>query len=257
MPKHVGNKLSAAAVRAAAKPGLYGDGHGLYLQVSAFNTKAWVFRYQLDGGPADGAGPPPHGQPRRGPGGGAGGPGSWPTRALIRSSIQKGCSGRQADARRGQGGHVQAMRRSIHRGQPSGLEKPQARPSMVRDVQRDAARQTVFPAATQAINDLPVSSIDTGLVLKVLEPIWATTPETASRIRGRIEAVLDWAKVRGYRDGENPARWRGHLDKMLPARSRAQPVEHHAAVPYADMPAFMAVLRARAAYRRARSNSRS
>ena len=95
------------------------------------------------------------------------------------------------------------------------------------------------------INHLPVGAIDTGLVLKVLEPIWSTTPETASRVRGRIELVLDWAKVRGYRDGENPARWRGHLDKTLPRRSKAKIVKHHGALPYSDMAAFMAALRAK------------
>jgi len=104
----------------------------------------------------------------------------------------------------------------------------------------------IFPPVTEAINDLPVAAIDTGLVLKVLEPIWTTTPETASRIRGRIEAVLDWAKVRGYRDGENPARWRGHLKQALPARSRLTRGRHHDTVPYVEMPEFMTELRGRA-----------
>ena len=93
------------------------------------------------------------------------------------------------------------------------------------------------------INDLPVSAIDTGLVLKgALEPIWTKTPESASRIRGRIEAVLGWAKVRGYREGENPARWHGHLKETLPARSKLSR-GHHAALPYKDLPAFMGELR--------------
>jgi integrase len=102
-----------------------------------------------------------------------------------------------------------------------------------------------FPAATEAINGLHVAAIDTGLVLKVLEPIWTKTPESANRIRGRIEAVLDWAKVRELRDGENPARWRGHLDKILPKRQRAKAVKHHDALPYSDLAAFMAALRAK------------
>ena len=75
-------------------------------------------------------------------------------------------------------------------------------------------------AAYPVIGTLPVQAVDTGLVLKALEPIWAAKPETASRLRGRIESVLDFAKVHGYRDGENPARWRGHLAKLLPARSK-------------------------------------
>jgi integrase len=81
--------------------------------------------------------------------------------------------------------------------------------------------------------------------MKVLEPIWNEKTETASRVRGRIESVLDWAKVRGYRSGENPARWRGHLDKLLPRRSKVAKVEHHAALLYADARAFMRELRAR------------
>jgi integrase len=97
------------------------------------------------------------------------------------------------------------------------------------------------------IGALPVQAVDTGLVLKVLEPIWTVKPETAGRVRQRIESVLDFAKVRGYRDGENPARWRGHLDKLLPARSRVRQVEHHAALPYAELPAFLANLREREA----------
>ena len=80
-----------------------------------------------------------------------------------------------------------------------------------------------FPALTALINDLPVSAIDTGLVLKVLEPIWTKTPETAARVRGRIELVLDWAKVRGYREGENPARWRDHLKQASPGAIEARP----------------------------------
>ena len=81
--------------------------------------------------------------------------------------------------------------------------------------------------------------------MKVLEPIWTEKTETASRVRGRIESVLDWAKVRGYHTGENPARWRGHLDKLLPRRSKVAKVEHHAALPYAEAGAFMRELRGR------------
>jgi hypothetical protein len=79
--------------------------------------------------------------------------------------------------------------------------------------------------------------------MTVLEPIWQTKPETASRVRGRIEAVLDWAKARGYRNGENPAQWRGHLENLLPARSKVRKVEHHPALPYAQTAEFIAGLR--------------
>jgi integrase len=93
------------------------------------------------------------------------------------------------------------------------------------------------------LGSLPVQAIDTPLVLKVLEPIWSAKPETASRLRGRIENILSWAKVRGYRDDENPARWKGHLDHLLPAKSKVRRVRHHAAMAYADISAFMATLR--------------
>src|SRR5258707_15813935 len=88
--------------------------------------------------------------------------------------------------------------------------------------------------------DLPVQAVDVGLVMKVVEPIWTEKPETASRVRGRIEAILDWAKVNTYRTGENPARWRGHLEELLPSRAKIRRVEHHAALPYPEIGAFMA-----------------
>jgi integrase len=104
-------------------------------------------------------------------------------------------------------------------------------------------RQSLADHAFPVLGVLPVMAIDTGLVLRVLEPMWSETPETASRVRGRIESILDWATVRGYRQGENPARWKGHLDHLLPARGKVRRVEHHAALPYAEIGAFMAELR--------------
>ena len=100
-------------------------------------------------------------------------------------------------------------------------------------------RQHVFPI----IGGLPVAAIDTGLILRVVEPMWPGLRPTAIRVRGRIEKVLDWAAVRGYRTGDNPARWRGHLSEVLPVGKKAQ-VAHHAALPYADMPEFIADLNA-------------
>jgi integrase len=107
-------------------------------------------------------------------------------------------------------------------------------------------QSTLAAYAYPAFGSLPVASIDTALVLQVLEPIWSSKPETASRVRGRIERILDWAKARGYREGENPARWRGHLDHLLPAKNRVARVEHHAALPYAQLPGFIASLREQA-----------
>jgi len=105
-------------------------------------------------------------------------------------------------------------------------------------------KNTLATYAEPVLGALPVSAIGTSGVLEVLEPIWATRPETASRVRGRIEAVLDWATARGYRQGENPARWRRHLAQLLPPRAKVRKVEHHPALPYAELPGFMAELRA-------------
>jgi hypothetical protein len=91
---------------------------------------------------------------------------------------------------------------------------------------------------------LPVGAIDTSLVLKVLEPLWTVIPETASRLRGRIESVLSYATARGWREGPNPAVWRGHLQLMLPRRSKVKPVVHHPALDWREATAFMTALRA-------------
>ena len=93
------------------------------------------------------------------------------------------------------------------------------------------------------VGDLPVQAVDTGLIMKALEPIWTIKPETAGRVRGRIESVLDWATARGYRTGENPARWKGHLENLLPARSKVAKVKHHAALPYPEIADFIVELR--------------
>ncbi len=112
------------------------------------------------------------------------------------------------------------------------------------------AQQWVDSLATYAnpiLGPLPVSQIDTGLVMQVLSPIWQRKPETAAQVRGRLELILDWARVHGYRSGENPARWRGHLDHLLPSRFKVRPVKHHPALPYHELPAFMVTLRQREA----------
>jgi integrase len=100
--------------------------------------------------------------------------------------------------------------------------------------------QYVYPH----IGDLPVDEIATPHIVKVLEPIWRTTPETASRVRGRIERVLGWATVREFRSGDNPARWRGHLQELFPSKGKIQQIKHHPALAFADAPALMVELRA-------------
>jgi integrase len=102
---------------------------------------------------------------------------------------------------------------------------------------------TLRDHAYPTIGPLLVDEINTEHVLTVLKPLWRTKPETATQIRGRIERVLDYAKVLGHREGENPARWRGHLDHLLPSRAKVAPVQHHPALPYRELPAFMDTLR--------------
>jgi integrase len=121
-------------------------------------------------------------------------------------------------------------------------------------VHRAGWRSTVYaqqwPASFETyvypvFGNLPVLAVDVALVLKVLEPIWPTKPGIASRIRGRIELVLDWAAAREYRKGENPARWRGHLDKLLPRRAKVRKVKHYAALHYTELGTFLVDLRSR------------
>jgi integrase len=242
--KRFGNKLTAAAVRAAAARGLYGDGHGLYLQVSAFDTKSWVFRYMLAG------------RARK--------MGLGPLHTVSLAEARK----RAADARLKAHDGIDPI--DEHKAQRAANKVEAAKAMTFKQCaeayikanestwknDKHAAQwqatfketrrgKLVFPAATVVINDLPVSAIDTGLVRKVLEPIWYSTPETASRVRGRIERVLAWATVAGYRTGDNPARWTGHLKELLPGKAKVAAVEHHNALPYRDMQNFMAKLRAR------------
>ena len=211
------DRLTAKAVAHATRD--LCDGYGLWLQYSpAYKTKSWLFRFMIDG-KADSMGL---------------GPLNTVSLAKAREKAQQardllreGINPREArDAERRQrkvdaakaitfkqcaDKYIEATRagwkNAKHAGQWFGVFNETRRGS------------TGFPAATEAINDLPVEAIDTGLVLKVLEPLWTKTPETASRVRGRIEAVLDWAKVREYRDGENPARWK-RASRQDPAPAR-------------------------------------
>ena len=109
---------------------------------------------------------------------------------------------------------------------------------------RQQWHNTLATYAGPIIGKLAVQDVDTGLLMQILQPIWTEKNETASRVRGRIETILDWAKVNGHRIGENPARWRGHLDHLLPARSKVHKVKHHPALPHEQISEFVAELRA-------------
>ena len=108
---------------------------------------------------------------------------------------------------------------------------------------RQQWRNTLRDYVRPTLGELSVSAIGTGEIMKIIEPLWQEKPETASRVRGRIETLLDYAAARGWRQGDNPARWRGHLANLLPPRSRVQKVEHHPALPWREVGGFMAKLR--------------
>jgi integrase len=118
------------------------------------------------------------------------------------------------------------------------------RASWRNDKHAEQWQNTLDTYASPVIGTLAVGDVDMALVLRVLEPIWAKKPETASRVRGRIEHILDYARVRGYRTGENPARWRGHLEKLLPSALNRKHRRHHAALPYDEIGSFIETLRA-------------
>jgi integrase len=240
------NKLSAAFIRSIdlTKPKLYADGGNLYLQVSKFKTTSWLFRFMRDGvAKSMGLGP------------------------LGTISLAEA----RERARKARQGLLDDIDPLAAKRQARVEHKLEAAKAMTFKAAADAyikaneaswknekhvaqwhatfnetkRGKRPYPAATAAINDLPVAAIDTALVHKVLEPIWRKTPETASRVRGRIERVLAWATVAGHRSGDNPARWAGHLAQLLPAKTKVAAVKHHDAVPYPDMAVFMGALRAK------------
>src|SRR5262249_20163838 len=218
---HELNRLSARKIATATEPGLYADGGGLYLRVGRGGAKSWCLRYMLNGKARE-----------MGLGG------------LARVGL--------ADARK-----RAAAQRLLLVDKIDPLKKREAENSAKKI---EAARSITFEQCAKAyigaqtagwrnakhaqqwtntlatyvyptFGSVAVAEVDVAMIMKALEPIWAAKPETAGRVRGRIEAVLDWAKARGYRDGENPARWRGHLSNQLPARTKVRAVKHHAALP--------------------------
>jgi len=236
------NRLTATAVRNATKDTC--DGFGLWLQVSSFDTKAWVFRFMIDG------------VERKMGLGSATVVSLAEARAEAleaRKLVRKGIDPiEHRKAQRSQR-KAEAARRmtfkecadayvAAHRGSWKNEKHIAQWEATFAETKRGSR---VYPAATAILNDLPVQDIDVALVRKALEKIWYSTPETASRVRGRIERVLAWATVAGYRTGDNPARWTGHLKELLPAKSKVAPLAHHGAIPYKELPAFMAELRLR------------
>jgi integrase len=225
--------LTAAAVTRKTRPGKYSDGGNLWLQVSKWGTKSWIFRYSR------------HGQGRWHGLGAAHTISLAEAREKARECRKLLLDGIDPiDHRKAQRAQAQleAARTMTFR------ECAEAYIATHRAGWKNPKHAAQWPASLETyvypvFGTLAVADIDTALVMKVLEPIWTTKTETAGRVRGRIESILDWATVRQYRRGENPARWRGHLDKLLPARSKIHKVAHHRALPYRGMADFMTQLR--------------
>lgn len=241
------NSLTALQIGRLKRPGLYGDGGGLCLQVQPGPTKSWVFRYMLARRPRKmGLGP------------------------LALVSL--------AEAREKALAYRKLLLAGIDPLEARAAERARAAAEALHSITfaqcaekyiaahragwknaKHAAQwdSTIETYAAPIIGALPVQAVDTAAVLKVIEQevpgkrkgppasLWLGRPDTAGRVRGRIELILSWATARGYRTGDNPARWRGHIDQLLPGRSKVAAVRHHAALPYPALPDFMTVLRAR------------
>jgi integrase len=225
--RQVFNLLSPVKLKALKEPGYFHDGGGLYLQVSPGGGKSWILRYSMAGKRREmGLGPYP---------------------AVSLATARKSAAESRSLVKAGQdpiaARDAERARQRLEEARGITFDKAVELFLVGNEVgwknqkHRLEWRTSLRVYATPVIGTLPVGSIDTSHVTKVLDPIWHEKTETASRLRGRIERVLDWARVRGYRAaGENPARWRGHLEETYPARGKVRPVEHHAAVTIDAMP---------------------
>jgi integrase len=217
------NRLNARSVATIRKPGRHADGGNLYLSVSPTGAKSWVFLFRW------------HGKPTELGFGSARSVLLAQARDLAAEARTKLAAGIKPTGPRSSSGA-----RTFGEVADGVLEA--MRPSW-RSRRHAQQWETTLRDLAASLRNLPVAQIATEDVLTVLKPLWKTTPVTASRLRGRIERVLDAAKAQGLRSGENPARWRGHLDQLLPGRQRLAR-GHYAAMPYADVPGFLVRLRA-------------
>jgi integrase len=226
-------RLSAVAVTKANEPGMYPDGAGLYLRVGRGGAKSWAFRFMLN---------------RKAREMGLGGL----TKVSLADARRKATEARRqladgldpltARSERTAAERVETAR-SITFDQCAEAYIRAHEASWRNPKHRQQWRNTLATYVTPVFGAVPVADVDVAMVMKVVESLWSAKPETASRLRGRIETVLDWAKARGCRAGENPARWRGHLDQLLPKKSKVRKVRHHPALPYDELGAFMKDLR--------------
>jgi integrase len=237
------NKLSSKFIENTTEPGRYSDGGGLYLQVAAGRkgvTKSWLFRYMRGGGTSRAMGLGAFSTNKR--------DGLVTTKEardrafMARESLKAGIDPLEAKQALKTAARIEAARAvTFAQCTDEYIEGHKAGWKGAKHA-RDW-RGTLAKYVLPEFGSFPVAAIDTALVLKVLKPIWQTKTKTAVDVRSRIELILNWAKIHGYRDGENPARWKGHLDNALPLPSKVTKVKHHAAVPYAEVPAFMVALR--------------
>jgi integrase len=234
-------KIAALFVKHVSRPGKYSDGGNLYLQVRKATrkspsddvTKSWLFRYARFGKDTwMGLGPYPDVSLSE-------------ARNLATQERKKILQGVDplTDKRARKIAARAAHDNMLRFAECAELYVESQAPGWSNPKHIEQWRSTLKNLAGPIIGHLSVDQIDTALVMRCIEPIWTTKTETASRLRGRIEAVLDWAAVRGYRKGDNPARWRGHLDKLLPRPSQVARVKHHPALPYTEVGAFMQQLR--------------
>jgi integrase len=218
-------RLNSRLVSGLGKPGRYADGDGLYLAVNKGGSKQWVFIFRFGGR-------------RREMGLGG-------ISAVSLAEARKAAEVCRAKVARGIN-PIEARQRELFVptfGERADEFLAEMSGQWRNERHREQWRMTLTEY-TAAIRSIPVNTIETADVLRVLKPIWQRIPQTASRLRGRIERVLDSARAKGYRSGENPARWRGHLDTLLPARQKLT-IGHYAAMHYIDVPAFIARLRER------------
>ena len=223
MARHI-NRLTARSVASVAVNGRHADGGGLYLSISANGGRRWVFLYRRNAKTTEL------------------GLGSARDVSLARARELAA----QARAQRAEGIDPRQARRPnqvANFGECANQLIKSMRPGW-RNQKHIAQWEMTLRDYAAPLRRLPVAEVNTDAVLGVLRQIWNTKPETASRLRGRIERVLDAAKAQGLRSGENPARWRGHLDQLLPKRQRLTR-GHHAAMAFNELPAFMAALRGR------------
>ena len=228
-------RLSALQVSKLTKPGLYGDGGGLTLQISPTGAKSWLFRYMVAG--------KPHGM------------GLGPTHTVslaearvkaleARRQLLDGINPLEAK-KRNQIATALANAKMMTFDQCAEAYILAHKAGWKNAKHGDQWTNTLKAYASPVFGHLPVAEIDTGLVVKCLTPIWESKTETASRVRGRIESVLGWATTSGYRTGENPARWKGHLENLLATISKASRAKNHPSLPWQRIGAFMSALRAR------------